>query len=1851
MTTISLHKYHEQIEHFLDDSQYELAASHCRYILKQYPRHVSTYRLLAKTLLEQGDLVGALEMFQRVLSADPNDYIAHAGLSVVYREEGLLTQSLWHLERAYEIEPYNGAIQQELRSLYVDYVESSNRGKREEVEFVIPERLPVTDGALARLYVNGELYTQAIDVLRRALAEDEDRIDLEVLLVEALWLDNQRIDAVQVCLQVLDKLPNCITANAVLAEIWLQTGRTDEARGYLEHVNELTLMDVAHQDFESPAGRAFRPEGALSLPEVVEVERLGDYSEAGSFVEEAGVVKTAVSPSTPDDDTAYQWLEGLTGELTQPDSEAEAPVSPMLTTDSDWLKRELESYEQTAPGAQTAVSADDDIDDWLSGLQPAEAEDGIDLKAFTAGAAAAGILAGKLADDEDEHADLADTFMAADDDPLAWLAQGNTLAQTEDSGLLFDQTEKAAQVSGNPAEMPDWLADDDKAELEPLSMALDDLPGLLMRTYEDSDETEDETDTDENDDSFDWLESITEQEPTGALDPGDLDLSQFAEFGKADKAESSDKEVVWRLTDELNPPEETGDPLTAVEDASFDFGILPEDLEITMAEEIPDWLMGSSGRDELEAASIKERASEEIADELADWVAANQPDNIQEESLDWLGQSTEPASGFEQEPDEDDDFSLDGLPTWMLDAQVTAGDSSLLDSAPLSQENEPVDGSAPLETADLPDWLMGDRLDKDDSNLLGTGSLADETTPPLETAAEDLPDWLRTDAPETAVPESAAKSSNMFDWLLDEPDDRAPEMAVASTLEPAAADLPDWSDWATDMADEKPEEDLPETAVAGGLLGILAAGAVAHALVDDGDEAESQPGQLVEKSYLEPAAMEDAVSDEQENLTGQDEPEKPKMPDMHDADAFDWLDELEIPATSAEAIPIAPNDMDESLAWMQLDDLDTGEALDLSEILGKDFEDVADAASAEATPPELAGLAEDESLDWLDALAEGEQEAIDEMPTWQWPENKEDEITDNMIETTADGESGDIPPEAVVIGMLASEDEEVAEDLDDAMSWLEDLAAEPNAPVEELPTIAGDIDLETMFDTDSDLDALADLSDESIQSESIDQIFVADTQNDSWLDSLVAGGAEPLPEFLTEGEDADLDAMFGLEESKPTPGEIAEAAFDAGEPPEDLDDAMAWLEKLAARQGAPLDELPSVTDQPDSQPAPEFAFSSDMESELDEDELAEPWALPAEDLGDDLLDFDVPDDPDEAMAWLEKLAARQGAPLDELPSISEDDVILTVPPVDETMEELDEAMSWFSSLEEDQEFDAFAAQTVLAESAELEAFDFDLEPIETPVSETDELGAALDWLESVTATEAETVVYNPDDIEVSEEELAGALDYLALLAVGGVAAAAVTDSREDKEPELFAEDETAVIDLPSTAEIPANLIEEMPEDPDEAMAWLEKLAARQGAPLDELPSVDQDEYADLAASGAAEAEKLAMMEAEMETAVDTFPAANEDVVPDNIEDAMAWLEQLAARQGVSLDELPTVTQDDLEEDVTPPDWVTVAQEQEELNAAAEVDVPHEMAFEQAVEADLLDVAPDEMNMDDAMAWLEQLAARQGTPLDELPTVDDVPLSDDDIDTPTWIKRQTGPLEDSTLADLESLDSLLEDAADDDFFAALENVPAIEGIETDTAPSADALSSETGESDDYLPDWLSSRDGDTGPLGHTGWLNALDEPDMDGWLTAEAEATVMSPSAAVDMPDLVDTGGLIQTGGLREMDDQIDLDPVKGLHTGELDEAQVLADLDLGDFGAGLNEAQLESARSALTSGDINAALNEYQSLVEAGDSMHVVITDLERAAELHRNVPLVRRMLGDAYMRNGQLNKAIETYRKALDQM
>ena len=222
MNEISLHEYCEQIEIIIEQGRYVEAVAHGQHILKQYPKHVATYRLLGKAMLEANQDEYAADMFHRVLGADPEDLVAWVGISELSNRRGDLDAATWHLERAFEVASDNeaGIVEEELRHLY---------GRRDGVA---PERVQLTRAGLARLYLKGDLLSRAISEFHALLAEQPERVDLSVALAEALWRNEQRLEAVEVCQQVLDKHPYTLKANLILGEIWTRSGR-EEAQAYL----------------------------------------------------------------------------------------------------------------------------------------------------------------------------------------------------------------------------------------------------------------------------------------------------------------------------------------------------------------------------------------------------------------------------------------------------------------------------------------------------------------------------------------------------------------------------------------------------------------------------------------------------------------------------------------------------------------------------------------------------------------------------------------------------------------------------------------------------------------------------------------------------------------------------------------------------------------------------------------------------------------------------------------------------------------------------------------------------------------------------------------------------------------------------------------------------------------------------------------------------------------------------------------------------------------------------------------------------------------------------------------------------------------------------------------------------------------------------------------------------------------------------------------------------------------------------------------------------------------------------------------------------------------------------------
>src|SRR4030066_996883 len=170
MAIIPLRQYNREIEGMIDRGKIEEAIDHCRHILQTYPKHIQTYRLLGKAHLESQQYTDASDIFLRILAVVPDDFVAHVGMSIIREDQNNLDAAIWHMERAFEVQPSNAAIQSELQRLF---------GRRDGVE---PPKVRLTRGALAHMYVQGELYPQGMSEIRAVLGPDQNRTAMQVLL-------------------------------------------------------------------------------------------------------------------------------------------------------------------------------------------------------------------------------------------------------------------------------------------------------------------------------------------------------------------------------------------------------------------------------------------------------------------------------------------------------------------------------------------------------------------------------------------------------------------------------------------------------------------------------------------------------------------------------------------------------------------------------------------------------------------------------------------------------------------------------------------------------------------------------------------------------------------------------------------------------------------------------------------------------------------------------------------------------------------------------------------------------------------------------------------------------------------------------------------------------------------------------------------------------------------------------------------------------------------------------------------------------------------------------------------------------------------------------------------------------------------------------------------------------------------------------------------------------------------------------------------------------------------------------------------------------------------------------------
>ncbi|GAB4503682.1 MAG: hypothetical protein Fur0043_06740 [Anaerolineales bacterium] len=754
MAKVSLRTYNREIESLIEQGQLDEAIAHCRHILNIYPKHLETYRLLGKAYLEAKRYPEAIDIFQRLLNAVPDDFVAHVGMSIICDEQNKLDDAIWHMERAYEVQPSNSAIQAELQRLY---------GRRDGVE---PPKIRLTRGALAHMYMHGELYTQAISEIKKVLEEDPNRQDMLTLLARAYFQAGQKTEAAETCNQLLRRYAYNLDANRVLVELLPAAERGESTQVYRQRVNEMEPYAAFVRD------SIFRFD---SVPDAaVSIERL-DWN--GQTVEQGPAWEKALGTgleSPPSSGDQPDWLRaGLTEEPVSASFPDEGPATPPQGTPPsgsasdipDFLREagwseSSGAFQETPSIAETEATpplAAADLPDWIKAMAPAEAQssppgESIELP-------------------EEELPDWLREVSPGESTPQAQPLEQTDLRswlppeQTEEDSTTAASAAMASETSaGLPEESPPPSGGDTSVPTPPAaSMEIDNLG----------------TSPGEQDDALAWLESLAAKhgaKPEELLTKPEERLENEPEWVQQAKSLSVETGPIAEtpappeetppddLPDFLKeamraqakiPPVEAPPPPTSAASEAGDLGTSPGEQDDALA-----WLEGLAAKHGAKPEEL-----------------LTKPEERRETEPDWVLRARE--RGESRPTAETPAAPTDETGMWLRDLEASAQEAP---TQPEPSAEQPPEG--------LPDWLTGIESTPTAAESAAPGGEAgwqpeESTLPPEE--EEHPPEWLR--ALETATPAQAVEEkpvTDLPDWLTGLDEEKSPEAVASSET------LPDW---------------------------------------------------------------------------------------------------------------------------------------------------------------------------------------------------------------------------------------------------------------------------------------------------------------------------------------------------------------------------------------------------------------------------------------------------------------------------------------------------------------------------------------------------------------------------------------------------------------------------------------------------------------------------------------------------------------------------------------------------------------------------------------------------------------------------------------------------------------------------------------------------------------------------------------------------------------------------------------------------------------------------------------------------------------------------------------------------
>ncbi len=780
MARVALRIYNHEIEHLIGQGHVDEAIAHCRHILKTFPKHLETYRLLGKAYLEARRYNEATDILSRLLMAVPDDFAAHVCLSIIRDEENKLDDAIWHMERAFEVQPSNAAIQAELQRLY---------GKRDGIE---PPKIRMTRGALARIYVQGELYPQAIAEIRGVLAEDPQRADMQVLLALSYFKSGQKSDATDVCNQLLKRYPYAFDANRIMVELLpATTGSIESTQVYRMRVGEMD--PYANFSKGSIFDSHNAPDASISLEKLEykgeEVQLENNWG--SSLGIELGA--SAISPLSSNlVNDQPDWLKevgftaqeppqpsGTPASEPQPQDEipdflraagwgaSTGPEQPTSIFDDeptesgdlvaadlpDWLKNQIPTEQPSAKETTSSMNDEIETPDWLSGLTPTDPLETLQNEPANAST----------------HADIPDWLSGLGGEP----PMSNSSAEDE---------------TLQPTNIPDWLQQaEPKKETQTPSASVESLGASSS----------------EQDDAIAWLESLAAKHGAKpeelVTDPNKRSETPPDWVAQAQNIASQPQPNVESLGASSS---EQDDAIAWLESLAAKHGAKPEELVTDpnkRSETPPEWVsqaqaIGSQPFGEAQPAAQEpakpeavenalnigeqlfaefEKAAGETKEDDGDaWLkdleakaAQNQTNEIPE----WLNEPTQPAAD---------------LPNWLNDL-----------------EEKPAQSEQLMGSQNLADWLSGlddePGLELDPEILRGSQRAPFQSPPPAEPAKSNLPDWLS---------DLDSQTTEKDTW-------KPPADASTSTGQPAPASsaesLPDWLQGMDEEPSTQQDDDLP----------------------------------------------------------------------------------------------------------------------------------------------------------------------------------------------------------------------------------------------------------------------------------------------------------------------------------------------------------------------------------------------------------------------------------------------------------------------------------------------------------------------------------------------------------------------------------------------------------------------------------------------------------------------------------------------------------------------------------------------------------------------------------------------------------------------------------------------------------------------------------------------------------------------------------------------------------------------------------------------------------------------------------------------------------------------------------